>query len=353
MKIVVLGGGISTERNVSLVTATSVCKALRTAGHQAVFVDSFLGLEDYKKDLNKIFEEPDGMCADVKIDREEPDLSKVWAIRKNKSNSRIGDKVLEACALADCVFIGLHGLDGEDGKIQALLDLYGIPYTGSDSISSANSMDKSMTKKIMDYAGIPNAPWKEYHLDECNISEITNEWELPCVVKVVDGGSSIGVFICDSRSELKEALTKASALNSHILIEKKITGREFAVAVLDGKILSPIEIIPPEGGSFDYVSKYQSGNEAAREICPADITPEQKEILGDLALRLYNALGLSVYSRADIILDENNNGWCLEMNTLPGMTGASLLPKAAKDCGYDYPALCDTIVRLSLEKNSN
>ena len=350
MKIVVLGGGISTERNVSLVTATSVCKALRTAGHQAVFVDSFLGLEDYNKDLSDIFEEPDGMCTDVKIDREEPDLSKVWAMRKNKSASRIGDKVLDACALADCVFIGLHGLDGEDGKIQALLDLYGIPYTGSDSISSANAMDKSMTKKIMDYAGIPNAPWKEYFLDEASIFDIVNETSLPCVVKVVNGGSSIGVFICDTNKELEEALSKASALNSHIIIEKKIVGREFAVAILDNQVLTPIEIIPPDGGSFDYVSKYQSGSDAAREICPADITGEQKKILGDLALKLYNALGLSVYSRADIILDENNNGWCLEMNTLPGMTGASLLPKAANDCGYDYPALCDTIVKLSMKK---
>jgi len=350
MKIVVLGGGISTERSVSIVTATSVCKALREAGHDAVFVDSFMGLENYDKSVEEIFNEPDGLCTTASVSREAPDLAAVWASRKNQGPSRIGDRVLEACKLADCVFIGLHGLDGEDGKIQALLDLYGIPYTGSDSISSANAMDKSMTKKIMDYAGIPNAPWKEYFLNEADPEDILNEWEYPCVAKVVDGGSSIGVFMCDTREELAKALSEASKLNSHIIIEKKVFGREFAVGILDGKAIAPVEVIPPNGGSFDYVSKYQGGDEGAREICPADITPQQQEILSDLAVRLYRALGLSVYSRVDIILDKDNKGYCLEMNTLPGMTGASLLPKAARVSGIEYPELCDTIVKLSLHK---
>ena len=160
MKIVVLGGGISTERHVSLVSGTSVCKALRSLGHKAIFVDMYLGLEDYKGSLEEAFDAPDGFCGSVAIEKQAPDLEAVKASRKFKSPSRIGKNVLEICALADCVFLGLHGADGEDGKIQAALDLLGVPYTGSGHLASAAAMDKAVAKRLMDAAGIPTPQWQ-------------------------------------------------------------------------------------------------------------------------------------------------------------------------------------------------
>ena len=209
MKIVVLGGGISTERHVSLVTAASVCRALRRLGHQAIFVDLFFGLEEYEGKLEDAFDAPDGLCPEPSIGHTAPDLREVKSSRKWKSPSRIGKNVLEICSLADCVFLGLHGEDGEDGKIQAALELMGIPYTGSAPLPSGLAMDKAMAKKIMHFAGIPTAAWEEYDLNRTDVSEILDRQSLPCVVKVTNGGSSIGVYICDTKEELQSALRQA------------------------------------------------------------------------------------------------------------------------------------------------
>ena len=172
MKIVVLGGGISTERHVSLVSGTSICKALRERGHKAIFVDMFFGLEDYEGSLEDAFDAPDGFCGSVAIETEAPDIKAVIASRKYKSPSRLGKNVLEICALADCVFLGLHGADGEDGKIQAALDLLGIPYTGSDCLGSAMAMDKAVAKRIMESAGIRTPKWQELRYTEADIPRL-------------------------------------------------------------------------------------------------------------------------------------------------------------------------------------
>ena len=349
MKIVVLGGGLSTERHVSLVSATSVCKALRSLGHQAIFVDMFLGLENYEGDLEAAFTVADGFCGAVAIEKQAPDLEAVKASRKDKSRSRLGRHVLEICALADCVFLGLHGEDGEDGKIQAALDLLGVPYTGSDPVSSGMAMDKAITKRIMESCGVLTPRWQELTYSREDIPALCRELPLPCAVKVVGGGSSIGVALPETREELEAALLEILQYGNRVVVEEKITGRELTVPVFDGAYLSAIEIVPPEGGSFDYVAKYQSGDEAARELCPAPITPEEHRLVGEAALRLHRALGLSVYSRTDFILDKEGRAWCLEVNTLPGMTPASLIPKAAAVEGYSYAALCEKIVLLSLE----
>ena len=351
MKIVVLGGGLSTERQVSLVTATNVCKALRSLGHQAVFVDTFFGLEDFAGKPEEVFDAEDGLCREVSVETEAPDIEAVKATRKLKSHSKLGERVLEVCSLADCVFLGLHGADGEDGKIQATLDLLGIPYTGSDHLSSAMALDKTVTKIMMEAAGIPTPAWRHFALSSENRQQISESCTVPCVVKVVNGGSSIGVYICDTEEELAEALIQAESFHMNILVEEKIEGRELTIPILDGKALKAIEIIPPEGKStFDYVAKYQSGEEGAQEICPADITADQQKLLGELALRLHNALGLSVYSRTDFILDSEGKAWCLEVNTLPGLTPNSLLPRASKLEGLTYAQLCEKIVELSLKK---
>ncbi len=352
MKIVVLGGGLSSERHVSLVTSTSVCKALRRAGHKAIFVDMYLGLEDYEGALEDAFDAPDGLCGSAAIERDAPDIEAVRAGRKYKSPSRLGKNVLEVCALADCVFLGLHGADGEDGKIQAALDLLGIPYTGSGPLSSGMAMDKIVTKRIMDSCGVLTPEWRELCYTKEDIPALLDTLPLPCAVKVVGGGSSIGVELPETKEELKAALEDILRYGSRVVVEKKIRGRELTMPVLGDKYLSAIEIVPPEGGSFDYVAKYQSGDEGAREICPAPITEQEHRLIGEAALKLHRTLGLSVYSRTDFILTEDGKAYCLEVNTLPGMTPNSLLPKAAKVEGLSYEQLCEKIVELSLaEKN--
>lgn len=335
MKIVVLGGGLSTERHVSLVSATSVCKGLRELGHKAIFVDMFLGLENYNGSLESAFDSEDGLCGKVSIEHEEPDLEAVKKSRKFKSESHLGKNVLEICSLADCVFLALHGKDGEDGKIQAALELLSIPFTGSDHVGSAIAMDKLIAKAIMRDAGIPTPPTTEH---------------APCVVKCATGGSSIGTYICETDEEMLSAILTAKKYKDKILVEKKIIGREFTVPILGNKALTPIEIIPPKSGKFDYISKYQSGDEAAREVCPPDLDVDKVNELKTLAENVFNALGLAVISRADFIMDNEGNFYCLEVNTLPGMTPASLVPKSAKLEGLDYPHLCEKIVEISLDK---
>ncbi len=350
MKIVVLGGGISTERHVALVTATSVCQALRRRGHQAVFVDLFYGLEDYPKPLEEAFSEPDGLCGRVAIEKQAPDLDLVWKRRKLKSNGHLGERVAEICALADCVFLGLHGIDGEDGKIQALLELIGVPYTGSGPLSSALAMDKAMAKRILEREGILTPAWQEIVYGEEDIEKLTESLPVPCAVKVVNGGSSIGVELPDSRDQLHDALYRVLNIGNRVVVEEKIRGREMTVPVLDGKALSPIEIIPPDGTSFDYIAKYQSGPDGAAEICPAQITEKEASALRTAAEKVHRDLKLSVYSRSDFILDDAGNAWFLEVNTLPGMTPNSLIPKAAAVEGMTYDELCERIVMLSMNE---
>lgn len=348
MKIVVLGGGISTERHVALVTSTSVCKALRSLGHKAIFVDMFMGLENYNGALEDVFDVPDGFYGDVAIEKTAPDLDAVKAARMDKSPSRLGKNVLEVCRLADCVFLGLHGADGEDGKIQAALDLLGVPYTGSGPLGSAMAMDKAVAKRIMESAGVLTPRWREITYTAADIPMLCDELFVPCVIKAVNGGSSIGVVIAETRDELESGLKEVLKYSDRAVVEEKIVGREMTMPVLDDHYLSAIEIVPPEG-RFDYVAKYQGGDEGAREICPARITPEEQKLMGEAALKFHKALGLSVYSRTDFILDAEGRAWCLEVNTLPGMTPNSLIPRAAAVEGLSYAELCEKIIMLSLE----
>ncbi len=350
MKIVVLGGGVSTERHVSLVTGTSVCRALRALGHRAVFADLYMGLEDYDGPLEDAFDAPDGLTGQVAIGKTAPDLEAVKASRRDQGPSRIGKNVLELCRLADCVFLGLHGADGEDGKIQAALDLLGVPYTGSGPLASAMAMDKAVAKRMMEGAGVLTPRWRELSYTEEDIPRLARELPVPCAVKVVNGGSSLGVALPDTREELETALRDLTRFHSRVIVEEKIRGREITQPILDGRYMNAIEIVPPEGTYFDYVAKYQSGAEGAQEICPARITEAEREAVGEAALKVHEALGLSVYSRVDFILDREGRPWCLEVNTLPGMTPNSLIPRAAAAEGMSFAQLCEKIVLLSLEE---
>ena len=351
MKIVVLGGGVSTERNVAQVTATSVCQALRRRGHQAVYVDMFLGMENYDKPLEEAFSEPDGLCGAVEIRTEAPDLRAVWESRKDQSPSRLGKNVIEICALADCVFLGLHGRDGEDGKIQAILEMIGVPYTGSGPLASALAMNKAMAKRVLEPQGLRTPAWQELFYEEKDIPKLVETLPVPCAVKIINGGSSLGVELPETKEELKLALERVLEYGNHVIVEEKIYGRELTVPVLDGRALSPIEVVPPEGAGFDYVAKYQSGALGAREICPASITAEEDRLLREAAEQVQRGLGLSVYSRSDFILDREEKVWFLEVNTLPGMTPNSLIPRAARVEGLSYDELCERIVLLSLKEH--
>ena len=347
MKIVVLAGGLSTERTVSLVTGSGVCRALRANGHRAILVDMFLGLEEVPADLDTLFDAPDGLCPDASITVQAPDLEAVKKSRKDQSPSRLGPHVLELCTAADLVFLGLHGQDGEDGRIQATLDLLGVPYTGSGHLGSAIAMDKIASKQMMDAAGIPTPKWRRLEYTAADVDALTAELPMPCVIKTAGGGSSLGVYLPEDRTQLRKALEEVHRYGGKVLAEERIFGRELTVAVLGDRWLPAVETVPA-GKEFDYEAKYQKGG--AVETCPAQITPEEMERAGELALRVHRALGLEVYSQTDMILDARGQLWVLEANSLPGMTPTSFVPKEAAAVGISYGELCEEIVRQSYHR---
>ncbi len=338
MKIVVLCGGLSMERNVSIASGSLICKALRERGHKALLVDMFYGLEDCAAPLDSLFENLPPVEA-IPV-AGEPDLEAVKASRKWQSPSKVGQGVFELCALADVVFLGLHGACGEDGRIQAALDLMGIPYTGSGYLGSAIAMDKDLTKQLARAAGVRTPEWRIFSYRSQTVEAIADAASLPCVVKPVDSGSSIGVSIAHTREELVEALNENRPLG-RVIVEQYVKGREIQVGVLRGESLPSIEIIP-KVGFYDYRNKYEAG--AAVEICPAPIDAELESKLEKTALKVHRLLGLHTYSRTDFIVDEAGEAYFLEINTLPGMTPTSLMPQEAAAVGIDYGTLCQLIV---------
>lgn len=347
MKVVVLAGGLSTERDVSLTSGASICRALKERGHRTLLLDVFMGLPNAPANLEEVFNLPDSNLKIAEgIKTTEPDLEAVKASRGDKSDCFFGPNVIEICRLADIAFLGLHGGYGEDGRLQAAFDLLGIKYTGPDSLGNALAMDKSVTKQIfkMNHIPTPEGTWlyaksKDKPLSDFGLS-------LPVVVKPCSGGSSIGVYICHTEEEYRAALDASFPQEQCVVIEEYIKGREFACGIIDGKALPVIEIVP-KSGFFDYANKYQDG--CTEEICPANIPEEIEQKMRKATERAFNALKLNVYSRADFLLDDKGNIYCLEVNTLPGMTPASLLPKEAAYTGIEYPELCDLIIEKSLD----
>ena len=341
MKIVVLAGGLSPERNVSLSTGAMVTQALRDLGHRAGLVDLYFGVEAAEE---AFFDAPVPESF-KKVSREAPDLEQVRRSRPGDSRSMFGPHVLELCQMAELVFLALHGACGEDGKVQATLELMGIPYTGAGYLGSAIAMDKDLTKRLVE--GVVSTPgWKTVEYTAADIDGLVKTARLPLVVKPVASGSSIGVSIAHTAEELRKALTDGLELGGRTVLEEYVKGREIQVGILEDKALPSIEIIPKEG-FYDYANKYQPG--AALEVCPAEIPAQIEEKLRAAALRVYETLGLSVYSRADFIVTSDGEPWFLEINTLPGMTPTSLLPQEAAAVGINYQQLCQRIVEASLE----
>jgi len=347
MKIVVLAGGLSPERNVSLSSGSMVCQALRERGHQVALVDLFFGLENSGADCAaRLFDAP--IPEQFKrVSPQAPDLTQIRAQRLDRSESVFGPGVLEVCAMADVVFLALHGVCGEDGRVQAAFDLLGIPYTGSGYLSSALALDKDMTKRLV--AGRPDVITPEWETVDCcaqPLEQIADRTDLPVVVKPLSSGSSIGVYIAHTREELLQALEASRRLGGRTVLEQFISGREFSIAVFEDRALPSVEIIP-KTGFYDYENKYQAG--ATLEVCPADIPAQWEERMGRSALEVFRTLGLAVYSRADYIVTPDGTPYFLEINTLPGMTPTSLVPQEAAAVGIGYGELCERIIYASLK----
>ncbi|MCF0229878.1 MAG: D-alanine--D-alanine ligase [Parasporobacterium sp.] len=253
----------------------------------------------------------------------------------------MGPCVLDTCRKADIVFIGLHGENGEDGKIQAVFDQEGIRYTGSDSESSAIAMSKDLTKKaVSQYIRMPEGVTAVKNADNQRIP-------VPCVIKPSNGGSSVGVVRVKDDAEYDNALKEAFMYDDVVLVEEFVEGRELTQAVLDGKALPPVEIIPDKDEWYDYSNKY---NGLTKEVCPAEIPGEVLAEMSEKSVRFGEILGLSVYYRIDYILDKEGKLYALEANSLPGMTDTSLVPQEAAAAGIGYPELCEKIIEISMKK---
>jgi len=348
MKIVVLAGGLSTERDVSLASGAGICRTLREKGHDAFLLDVYLGFPYDADKLEEVFTLPGaGLEIAEGIKTTEPDLAAIKASREDQSDCFVGPNVIDICRLADIVFMGLHGDVGENGKLQATFDILGIKYTGPNYLGSALAMDKGITKQIFKMSGVPTPMGTALKKSQKDISLTELGLSLPVVVKPCAGGSSIGVYIVDTEEAYKEAIEKSFRYEDEVVIEPYIKGREFACGIIDGKALPVIEIIP-KSGWFDYSNKYQAG--ATEEICPAQIPDEVAERIQRATELAFKALKLDVYSRADFLWDANDDIYCLEVNTLPGMTATSLLPQEAKAAGIEYAELCELIIEKSLAR---
>jgi D-alanine-D-alanine ligase len=340
MNIVVLAGGLSMERDVSIITGKMVTKPLRENGHNVVLLDLFSGYNG--NNLANIFETNFDFTEKYqKVNENLPNINDIK--KETNTNETLGKNVINICKKADIVFMALHGDIGENGKLQAMFDILGIKYTGSDYLSSAIAMNKHLSKKLFANSCIPT-PYGKLFTKQDNIEQ----WNtFPCVVKPCCGGSSVGVSIVNNSEELIGAVSEAFRYEDSILIEKYIKGKELSVGII-GKTILPIIEIRPKNGFYDYKNKYQVG--LTEDLCPAPLPENISEIVKEYAQKAYNSLSLNTYARIDFILDDNNNIFCLEANTLPGMTPTSLLPQEALAIGINYNSLVEMIINESLRK---
>lgn len=340
MKIAVLLGGISTERNVSIAGGKAIVEALKSRGHDALAIDPSFGAESLEKskelltDLSKF--------PDINDLEKFPTRNYIDCI-----NSPIFDDI-------DVAFIVLHGTNGEDGLIQSLLHLRGIPYTGSEVKASSAAMDKNFSKMIFAAAGINTPQWtivsKNDEIDIELAKDIKGFLGKKLVIKPNNQGSTIGITIINDGDpdSILQAIEYAHKYSETAVIEQFIEGREITVGIIGNQALPIIEIVPEEG-FYDYQAKYTKGKTSY--LCPADISPDIAEFTFNVALNAHHALGCSGFSRVDFILTNEGVPVCLEVNTIPGFTATSLVPMAAKEIGIEFPELCEKIIDLSISKH--
>jgi D-alanine-D-alanine ligase len=336
VKITVLMGGTSAERDVSLATGREIARALRSKGHEVVSVDAAGG---------RLIVESVGAGAGG-IGRQPPDSGEL---------SKLADGRL-ACHLEDlpefqgtaAIFVALHGGAGEDGRVQAILDLMRTPYTGSGPLGSALAMDKLVSKELFRDAGIRTPAWLVGRVDAAAVERELGGF--PVVVKPSHEGSTVGVSVVKEPDQLSGAIERALHYAGPPMIERFIAGREVAVGVLGDEAL-PIVEIRPSHEIYDYECKYTKG--MSEYEVPAPLSRECTEELQELAVAAHRVLRLSAYSRVDFRIDEDDRPWCLEVNSLPGMTATSLLPKAAAAAGVAFEELCERIVQLAIEEHGS
>jgi D-alanine-D-alanine ligase len=329
MRVAVLFGGTSAERDVSIASGAEVIRALREVGYEVVAVDSAKGA---------LAPSEESRLLATGVGRKPPEEEDLAEIRK-------GSTLLPAMSSlhdVDVVFLALHGGTGEDGTIQAVLDLTGVPYVGSGHRSSATAMDKDLSKRLFRAAGIPTPDWLMAPVDPAEVGPALG---YPLVVKPNKQGSTLGLTVVRHPEELSAAIELAYRHDDEVMLEGYVAGRELTCGILGDRALAVGEIIS-RSDVFDYESKYQEGG--AEEIFPANIPEALTRHIQDLSLRAHRTLKLEGFSRVDFRLDGAGEPWCLEVNTLPGMTRTSLLPKSAAAAGIAFPQLCAEICRLAL-----
>ena len=329
MRIAVLMGGTSDEREVSLSSGAQVASALREAGHDVVALDTAHGQLSRDDEMRLL-------SGGVHVTP--PPGSDLARLDERHAVTLTRDPSLQD---VDVFFLALHGGSGEDGTLQALLAAARVTYTGSDRLGCSLAMDKEVSKRLLRDAGVPTPDWMTGQSTEAEVAEALG---LPVIVKASSGGSSLRLILAHDRPELAAAIEESRGWDDVVLFERYHAGRELTVGVLGDETLPVGEIIP-EHEIFDYECKYQP--DMAQEIFPADIPEALSERLGALALAAHRALRLRDYSRVDFIVDGDGQPWCLEANALPGMTANSLLPRAARAAGIGFPELCDRIARLA------
>ena len=335
MKITVLMGGSSAERNVSLASGIRIVMALRSRGHDVIAFDPSVGA---------ISDEEQQRLATSAVGTEPPSLE---SLAGNTGGAFLPSiESLPEIAGADVVFLALHGGMGEDGTIQAILDMAGVKYTGSGHLSSALAMDKDLSKKLFRAAGVQTADWL---MAPASIQEVEKTLRFPVVVKPSKQGSTVGLSVVKKQADLEAAITEAWRYDDEVMIEQFIPGRELTVGILGDRAL-PVGEIKPVHEIYDYECKYTAG--MAVEEFPADLTEEQTLIVQEQALSAFKALKLKGYARIDFRLSSSDDGasgsggfYCLEANTLPGMTELSLIPQGAAAAGISFADLCEEIAR--------
>ncbi len=334
MKIVVLMGGTSAERPISLRTGSGIANALRARGHDVTAVDTADGAvlppgSEVARELPAA-DEGGGLAV-----RDRADLAERPAVHE-----------------ADLVFLALHGGAGEDGTIQALLDLADKPYTGSGLRASAVAMDKALSKRLFEHVGVPTPKWRLYRRregDRPDDAAVQAVGGYPVIIKPNDEGSTFGLTVVQDAAGLGPAFDEAMRYSNTVLLEEFIPGRELTVAVL-GDTPLPIVEIRPRSGLYDYESKYTAGK--SEYFCPADLPPDVTARVQELAVRACRVIDTAGVARVDFRLPPDGPPSCLEVNTIPGMTATSLVPMAAKAAGLSFEDLCERIARLAIEHHA-
>jgi len=330
MRVTVLTGGTSSERDVAIASAVQVIAALRSCGHEVAVVDTARGY---------IPESDERSLLSGSVGVEPPSIGQLQALEQGLLLSGMGN--MAAVRNADVLFLALHGGRGEDGTLQTLLEMVGVPYTGSGRLGSAMAMDKDVSKRLFRVAGVPTADWVMAPADKASVAR---EFGWPVVVKPSKQGSTVGLSVVKRAEDYDEAVVVARRYDDEVMIEGFVPGRELTVGVLEGEALAVGEIIPRHE-IFDYECKYTPG--MSQEIFPADLPTAVTAECRRLGVVAHEALKLGGYSRVDFRLTPAGELFCLEVNTLPGMTATSLLPQSAAAVGIEFPDLCERICRTA------